>query len=236
MTTSDRSFNYVPHILIPATLILLGVFCQYSGVDEYIIRLFYDASTQTWPYESLWLTAGLIHIGGKDLIVCISIGLVFSLVLSFFNTKFARYRLDLTYVILSMASGIGTVAIIKNTTHIYSPSKLLDFGGTLPHIRLFDPVPTGAPIGHAFPSGHASGAFALVSIYLLLAATGSKWKYPALCFSLTLGFIFGFTQQARGKHFFSHDLIALAICWMAATIVLYAMGVPQKKIALREAE
>ena len=233
---SDTSaIRMLPHTLVPIVLCGLGIACQYTGVDEWLIAPFYDAEAQAWPYEDLWLTGGLIHKGGKDLIVIIAALLLLAVGASFFNPRIAKIRRDLIYVILGMGSGIGIVAVLKSSTHIYSPSKLFAYGGLLPHIRLFDHVPAGLPVGHAFPAGHASGAFGLISVYFILSAYGSKWRYPALGACLALGFIFGLAQQARGKHFFSHDLFALAICWAAALAVLYAMGLPARIAARRSA-
>jgi membrane-associated PAP2 superfamily phosphatase len=214
----------VPRLLVSAGLMALGIISQYSGLDEWIIRPFYDADTQTWPYKSSWFTDAFLHTGGKYFIVLVGIVLGFGLIGSFFREPLAKYRTDLIYLIIGTACGIIIVAILKSATHIYSPSKLADFGGTRPHIRLFDAVPPDAPIGHAFPSGHASGAFGLVSFYFLLSVYGSRWRYAALVFSVGLGFVYGTAQQARGKHFFSHDLFALAICWASALLVLYVMN------------
>lgn len=230
--TSHR-FLLLPHVLVPIVLFIFGTICQYSGLDEWLIRPFYDANSQSWPYQSVWFIAGFLHKGGRDFIALIGGGLVLTLIGSFFYRPLSKYRRDLVYLVLGMASGILIVALLKNSTHIYSPSKLLQYGGELPHIRIFDSVAPDLPIGHAFPAGHASGAFALISFYFLLALYGSKWRYPALGFCLSLGFIFGLAQQARGKHFFSHDLFSLAICWGAALLVLYAMRLP-KKLASRD--
>jgi membrane-associated PAP2 superfamily phosphatase len=201
-----------------------GTICQYTGMDEWLIRPFFDATDKSWPYESNWWVAGLIHKGGRDLIRLIMISLLIGLIASWFYRPLSRFRQDLAYLLFGALSGILIVALIKNMTHIYIPSDLVQFGGTMPHIRLFDPVPPGLPVGHAFPAGHASGAFALISFYFLFTVRGSRWRYPALAACLALGFTFGLAQQIRGKHFFSHDLFALAICWSTALIVLWLFG------------
>lgn len=228
MSESAYRFRPLPHLLVPVVLAVFGVMAEYTGLDHWLIQPFYDASTQTWPYEKLWITAGLLHIGGKYFIEFIALLLLGGWVASFFYKPFARRRWGFAYALLGALVGIGIVALLKDNTHIYSPIKLIQYGGEQPYIRLFDPVPPGAPIGHAFPAGHASGAFGLVSIYFLLAAYGSRWRYPALAFCLSLGFLYGFVQQMRGQHFFSHDLFALAVCWTAALGMLYLMRIPRR--------
>lgn len=226
MTTSAHNtpLKLAPHIIIPVVLAVLGTICQYAGVDEWLIRPFYNASTHDWHYDGNWWIAGLIHKGGRDLIAVLLSSLFIAIIASFYRKALAPYRRDLTYLLVAALSGILIVAILKSTTHIYIPSELTVFGGTMPHIRLFDSVPPGLPIGHAFPAGHSSGAFALIGAYFLFTIRGSRWRFPALGACLALGFTFGIAQQIRGKHFFSHDLFSLAICWAAALVVLYAMG------------
>lgn len=226
MTTSAPNIpiKLAPHIAIPVALAVLGTICQYTGIDEGLIRPFYNASTQDWHFDGNWWIAGLIHKGGRDLIAVLLSSLLIAIVASFYRKTLAPYRRDMTYLLVAALSGILIVAILKSTTHIYIPSELTAFGGTMPHIRLFDSVPPGLPIGHAFPAGHSSGAFALIGAYFLFTVRGSRWRFPALGACLALGFTFGVAQQIRGKHFFSHDLFSLAICWTAALVVLYAMG------------
>lgn len=225
MTTPDNpnKLRLLPHVLVPIVLAILGTICQYTGIDEWLIRPFFDASTQDWPYDSNWWVAGLIHKGGRDLITVILSSLLIAIIASFYYKSLSKYRRDLAYLLVAALSGILIVALIKNTTHIYIPSELTVFGGTMPHIRLFDAVPPGLPVGKAFPAGHSSGAFALIGFYFLFSVRGSRWRFPALGFCLALGFTFGIAQQIRGKHFFSHDLFSLAICWAAALAVLYVM-------------
>lgn len=225
---SKRSIPVVPNLAIPIVLAIAGTACQYTGLDEWIIRPFYDASTQTWPYDSNWWIAGLIHKAGRDLIAIILSSVLIAVIASFFYQPLSGHRRDLVCVLAGALSGILIVALIKSSTHMYIPSDLADFGGTMPHIRVFDSVPPGLPIGHAFPAGHSSGAFALISFYFLLSSRGSRWRYPALAACLSLGFIFGVAQQMRGKHFFSHDLFSLAICWAGAFLVFYFMNRPKK--------
>lgn len=216
---ATTAIRLAPNLLIPGLLVVAGTLCQYTGLDEWLIRPFFDATSATWPYVSNWWTAGLIHKGGRDLIASLLGLLAILLIASMFYKPLGRFRRDFALLLCGSLSGIVVVALLKNSTHIYTPDDLAMFGGDKPHIRLFDAVPPGLPVGHAFPAGHASGAFALISVYFLLALRQSRWRYAALAACLTLGFTFGFAQQMRGKHFFSHDLFTLAVCWTAALLV-----------------
>jgi membrane-associated PAP2 superfamily phosphatase len=92
------------------------------------------------------------------------------------------------------------------------------FGGLYPNIRLFDTVAQSLPVGHAFPAGHSSGGFALLSIYFMARRHQYRHSSLFLYAALGLGLIFGFDQQIRGAHMLSHDLFSLAICWSSCLI------------------
>lgn len=96
------------------------------------------------------------------------------------------------------------------------PWDLTEFGGDMPYVRIFDPVPDGVPVGHAFPGGHSSGGFAFLSVYFLLRSRAREYRYYGLVVPVLLGIVFAATQEIRGAHFLSHDLFSLAICWTAA--------------------
>ena len=192
---------------------------QYSGLDDFLIHPFYDVAMNTWPYKSYWLTSDVLHVGGRKAVVSFGAIILMVFVLSFFIEGMRSYRKGAFYLLIASLLGPAIVAIGKHFTHIYSPWDLKMFGGTEPYIRLFDMVPDGAKVGHAFPAGHSSGGFAFFSLYFLALEYKRPIRYYALFFALFIGFLFGITQQARGAHFFSHDLFSLGICWYSALIV-----------------
>ena len=209
------------YVIWPLVILLVGVISEYSGLDVFLAGRFYDATNNTWPYKSWWLTSTVLHKGGRDLVVTIGVVVFLVLIISFFVKKLSRYRKGVAYLLVASLAGPLLVSIGKNCTHIYTPWALGMFGGTHPYIRLFDPVPAGAAVGHAFPAGHSSGGFALFSLFFLALEYRPSIKYIGLAVPLVLGFTFGIAQQARGAHFLSHDLFSLAICWYAALVTYF---------------
>ncbi|MDO9265430.1 MAG: phosphatase PAP2 family protein [Desulfosalsimonadaceae bacterium] len=207
---------YKVHFIFPLLLLLAGILLEYSGLDLFLIRPFFDASTGKWPYKSHWLASGILHTGGKNFVVAIASGIFLVFVLSFLVERLRPYRKGAAYLLAAGLAGPAFVSICKHMTHIYTPWHLEIFGGTQPYIRIFDAVPAGAKVGNAFPAGHSSGGFAFFSLYFLALVYKSSLRYAGLCFALALGFAFGIAQQVRGAHFFSHDLFSLVICWYAA--------------------
>lgn len=199
--------------IVPGVAVLAAVLCEYTGLDLRLSRHFFDAATESWPYKEHWLTQNLLHIGGRNLVVAMAGLLALLLMVSFFWAGLKPYRKDLSYVLIAGLSGPALIGALKVLTHIYSPWDLQLFGGRLPYVRIFDMVPPLATVGHAFPAAHAGGGFAWFSLYFALRQRGVTWSRFSLAIPLTLGVVFGLAQQARGAHFFSHDLFALAICW-----------------------
>ncbi len=205
----------LPHYLFPVICILAGIASQYSGLDIRLEQFFYNDQLQLWPYKETWVTQDLLHRGGRDAVALVIIGMFLFLLATLFNDRLTPYRRNASFLLLSSLTGIGLVALLKASTHIYTPWDLQVFGGLYPNIRLFDPVANDLPVGHAFPSGHASGGFALLSFYFLARSHRHRYSPFFLYAALGLGLIFGLDQQIRGAHMLSHDLFSLAICWFS---------------------
>jgi len=92
---------------------------------------------------------------------------------------------------------------------------LTRYGGDTAYLRTFEHSFGLSEAGHCFPSGHASGGFALLALYF---AAYLYARRPALFLlpGLLVGTVFALGQQARGAHFLSHDLWSLSFCWFGA--------------------
>lgn len=210
-------------LITPLFVAFFAIFAEYSGLDIALERLFYDPVTKSWPWKSNFVTAGILHSGMQDAVKYVMLTLLLLLILSFFIKKLRPWRKGIAYLLAGSLLGPALVGILKSTTHIYTPWDLTVFGGDKPHIRLFDSVPPGLPVGNAFPGGHSSGGFAFLSCYFLLSYYRPKYRYYGLALGLGLGTLFAAAQEIRGAHFLSHDLFSLVICWYSAMAVYCAM-------------
>lgn len=213
--------NFMFSPFFPLLLLLTGVVLEYSGLDLWWISHFYDFQTQSWPFKHHWLFDALIHTGGQWFVKAMVMAWLAAFMLTFFQKRMRVYRKILIYFLAATATGPILISLGKQFTHVYTPWDLQLFRGNLPYIRLFDHVPPDAPVGHAFPAGHAAGGYAFLSLYFLLFHFRSPYRINGLLFGLCLGFVFGLGQQIRGAHFPSHDLFSLAICWLAALQVYF---------------
>lgn len=204
------------YLLVPLLAAALAVISQYSGFDMWLESLFYDVEMHRWPYKSLFITSVVLHTWAKYLIVCFALTNLLAILASLFVKRMAAYRRPLLYLFIAAISGPLVVGWLKDVTHIYVPWDLTLFGGDKPHVRLFDTITIGAPVGHGFPGGHSSGGFAYLSLYFCLLIVNRKYLRYGLIVPLLLGSIFSIDQQIRGAHFISHDIISFSICWSLA--------------------
>ena len=212
----------------PFFLILTAIFFEYSGFDIWWIAHFYDAQTHSWPFRDHWLFETVIHQWGRGLDLAAGLVWLVFFALSFLSPTLKNHRRLMVYFLVATGAGPLLVGAGKHLTHIYTPWDLALFSGTLPHIRLFDPVPQGLGVGQAFPAGHASGGYAFLSLYFVMEHLDCSRRIYGLMTGLGLGLIFGLGQQIRGAHFPSHDLFTLVICWYAA-LVFYRIFFAQKR-------
>lgn len=201
----------------------LAVAAEYTGLDLALVRPFYDPETQTFPLKDDFFVAGVMHSFGRDVVVYVMSAILLVFAGSFAVSRLRAYRKGAGYMLLAGLTGPAIVSVLKSSTHIYSPWDLALFGSERPYIRLFDRVPPGSPIGHAFPGGHSSGGFAFLTLYFLLGHYRPQYRYVGLGIGLLVGGAFGLAQEVRGAHFLSHDLFSAAICWCVALAVFRLM-------------
>lgn len=219
MGVSRRGF-WKRQVFLP--LLVLGVafvLLEWSGLDVWWSGHFYDAQAHAWPFKDNWLIQTVLHKGGRlfffALLGVIALLFLSSWVLGGSNAA----RRSLAYLFVATGSAPAIILQLKNRTHIYCPWDLTFFGGERPYIRWFDPVSADLPIGHCFPAAHAGSGYAFVSLYFFCWAVCPRYRVQGLMLGLCLGMVNGVTQQMRGAHFVSHDIAALAICWLMSVVV-----------------
>lgn len=219
----DRRF-WVLHALLPLLLFLaLAVLFEATDLDLVLSDPFYDAGRGGWVHKRSWWADGVIHKGGRDLVLALSLGLLSAWLLSFRLERLRPWRRQALYMILVIALGTGAVALGKATIDRHCPWDYDRYGGEVPYVRLFEPVPPGFERGHGFPAGHASGGYALVGSYFLFYGRSRRRSLAGLALGLGLGSLFGFGQLARGAHFASHNLWSAALCWYASLVLFLLM-------------
>ena len=206
-------------------LLLISLLIELTAVDSALADLIYQWEGNKWHLKNNWITAILIHKGGKYLSITMLLLVLTLLTISHFFTVLAGWKSRFLYLLTSTLLGTITVSLVKAISHISCPWDFTRYGGTLDYLSLMEQlwVRNGS---QCFPAGHASAGFAWVSLYFVGLHASASWRFCALIFALLLGCIFGISQQLRGAHFLSHDVWSFGICWVVSFICYEVMLKP----------
>lgn len=210
-------------LLLLAVLGWLDIDLLFSG---WLFQL--EGGSQNWPLRNGWLTDTVLHTGGRDLVVLMSVALVGMLLASRFYPRIHAYRRGLVYLLCSVTLSVLLVRFGKSATHVYCPWDLTQFGGSHPYVPFPMSLWQSDAAGQCFPGGHSGGAFAWVALYYFAREYFPRWRRVSLALVLFVGLVFGLDQELRGAHFLSHDLTSLLLSWLVATL-LYALFWPMRR-------
>lgn len=222
-----RNLFLVTHVILPGVILgLLFAGLEWSGADIWLSTHFYQRELNQWPYKDHWLIQRVLHKGGRMVFFLLAGSILLLLGYSHIvKSGLQKQRRELIFLFLASITGPLIIMWLKNHTHIYCPWDLQIFGSSKPYIRFFDAVFESLPVGHCFPAAHAGSGFTYVSLYFFFWLTSPRYRFFGLFFGLFLGSLYGFTQQMRGAHFFSHDVMSLMICWyVSLTLFLLFFG------------
>ena len=216
--------DWQTHLAIPLAgfaLIILAV--TWFQLDLKIADTVFELQGGRWALKSHFITSTLLHRWARNLLVLVAVATLVTALSASWIASLKPYRRGLWYLLSVMALGPSLVNLLKVTTHVDCPWDLVFYGGDAPYVPLFAQHPGTFPYGSCFPSAHASGGYSLVALYFLSRHYRPAWRWMALLIGLLFGLVYGIAQQLRGAHFLSHDLWALAICWLVALLLAKVM-------------
>ncbi|MYM63458.1 phosphatase PAP2 family protein [Pseudomaricurvus sp. HS19] len=205
-------------LLLALTLVLF----EWLPLDVTVQRWLYNDAGGHWLLSKDDALLQLLFYNGPKFLV--QIAAVVILVALLANRKWPRLRTYLPGLRIVLASMILvplTVGLLKATTNMPCPKNLSLFNGTLPHLTLLDHLLQAVPYSHqrCFPAGHASGAFALLSLVFLFRSRQAKRR--ALMATLSLAWVLGLYKMAIGDHFLSHTIASMLLAWMLINLVVW---------------
>ncbi|MDR2212565.1 MAG: phosphatase PAP2 family protein [Pseudomonadales bacterium] len=210
-----RQHLYWPLLLFIACALAL----RFSALDLYLADSLYRWQGGAWRWREAWLTATVIHEGGRTVIGLAVLLLLALLLLAQFIPRWRPWRSGLWYLACASLGAGLLINVLKQLTRVDCPWDLVRYGGAKPYVPLFAPLPAGLEPGACFPAGHASAAYAWCALYYWCLRYAPRWRFWALGGVLLLGVVFGLGQQVRGAHFLSHDVWTLGLCWLFATLL-----------------
>lgn len=204
-------------LLIAGLLILLLM--RFSFVDIAFADFYFDVQLHAFPWKSTWFAKTLMHVYVKLMLQSLGVlicGLVLSdLIKPWFSSQWLRVRLR--FVALNAVLIPLVIILFKRSTSLHCPWDIDRYGGTYPHLSLFDAMPASMAYGHCFPAGHASTGLWLAAFAVFWLPHQPKYAWRVLWVGLAVGFALGWVQQMRGAHFLTHTLMSV---WLACCILL----------------
>ena len=219
-TPAVSPFLVLSAFVVSALLIVaLG---QFTDLDLVLADRYWDTQTKTFPLLHHWFTEGVIHGWLKyAFLVSGAVILIITIFDYFKNLSWLdpRYRHGLRLASIAAVLISTLVSTLKKLSFAHCPWNIDRYGGYAPYVRIFDPIPLGVTPGGCMPAGHATSALWIAALCLIFWPRHKKRGAALLFLGLFLGLVFGWSQQMRGAHFFTHTLWSIWItCAIIATV------------------
>jgi membrane-associated PAP2 superfamily phosphatase len=214
-----------PPSLVRAALVLAAIvgFFGFRGtggewLDFQVQAWFWDGRDWLIPKNSGW-PHQLAYNGPKAVLYVFALFLLWTMAFPSRSPAWLGRR-RAVYLFVSMAVISVVCTQLRDVTHMATPRDLKAYGAVAPnawdHLLLFEAKPAGYP-SNAFPAGHASGGFALLSLaFAWGTATARRRGFLIGC---VYGGAMGLYQIGRGEHFLSHTLATAALAWLLAAVL-----------------
>jgi len=224
------------HVLLSViALCVTLIWFETSSTDIWLQNLLFNNQNSTWLLHNPGQVVSFIFYDGiKILLVLSALGILISLLLFKKTSLVQQYRQGLRIVLLSLIAVPATIGALKDNTNVACPRDLVDYGGALPYIKVFESYPAGKKPEEqqrCFPAGHASGGFALMSLYFLFHSKRNRWR--GLLFGISLGCLMGGYKMLIGHHFLSHTVVTMISAWLLINLIVIADSFITKKIRPR---
>lgn len=202
-------------------LIITILFFEFTNVDIWLQNYFYNFETHKWLIDRNEPILKFIFYNGiKKLLIIFAVLILLSLI--FFRKKriIQEYKKGLILVVLAAILIPVIVGGLKATTNTPCPKNIEHFGGVYPDIKVLDSYPKDFHQKKnikCWPAGHASGGFALFSLFFLFKSRKNRKR--ALLLAMTAGWSMSLYKMFIGDHFLSHSIITMEIAWLIVLIL-----------------
>jgi lipid A ethanolaminephosphotransferase len=219
--TPIRPFSLTVIYLVPALVLLwVAVYPPYS-LNLAISHLFGSADGFFMNRMPVML---FLHKVARVVPIASAAAVLLTLIVTFLrggNVKFfGADRRRMFYLLAAMLASVMLIKFLKQTTGVYCPTHITDFGGT---------EAVSAPIlswvkqpGHCWPSGFAGTGFCMFALYFALRDVNIRAARKGFALALGLGVFCSVVQIMRGEHFLSDTIASGVIDWLVCAS-LYAL-------------
>jgi len=214
--------NLSKHILITSLCLFFTIILfELTPIDIIVQNYFFNFDTSSWIWDNKEPISKFLFYDGIKKTLILFVFLILCSLIFFRNKEIIKtYKKGLVIVLLSAIIIPATIGALKATTNMPCPKNIEYFGGSYPDVKLFDSYHIAFVQNKkikCWPAGHASGGFALLSLFFLFKKR--IHQIYALSFALTVGWSMGTYKMLIGDHFLSHTIITMLIAWLLILII-----------------
>lgn len=216
MINFKREF-FITFLLLVATIL----FFEFTNVDVWVENLFFNFKTHTWMVDrDNQILKVIFYTGIKKVLIVFAVSLLFALI--FFRKKrvIKEYKKGIIIVVLSAIFVPVTVGALKAVTNTPCPKNTNIYGGVYPEVKVLESYPK---TWHkrknikCWPAGHASGGFALLSLFFLFKS--KKNRKRAIALGMSVGWAMGLYKMFIGDHYLSHTIVTMLLAWLIILVI-----------------
>ncbi len=204
-------------------LLLIGVilFFEFTNTDVWVQNLFYNFHTHTWMVDrDNKILKIIFYTGIKKVLILLAVGMLLSLIF-FRNSKIIKeYKRGILIVVLSAIFVPLIVGALKAVTNTPCPKNTDIYGGVYPEVKVLESYPKDFKQKKrikCWPAGHASGGFALLSLFFLFKNPKNRKK--AIVVAMVVGWSMGLYKMFIGDHYLSHTIVTMVLAWLIILII-----------------
>lgn len=205
-------------VWVPLLALVAGLGAVYAfDLDHQWADYLFRAEGGRWSLRHAWLTSRVLHEYAQQFSIAWGVALLGLTAVSFGPTRLRYWRRGLVCLCIAVLLSLLLVSLGKHVLALPCPWDLAIYGGDVTGAAVYALHP--GQVGGCFPAGHAAGGYCLIALYFF--ARHYRWRHPVLWLApgLVIGLTYGFAQELRGAHFFSHDMVSLALCWFVSYAV-----------------
>ena len=202
-------------------LVLSVVYFGISDIDVLVQDYFYNHETHKWVLDwSLQPYKFIFYDGAKRFLILFAVVLLISSLIFRKKAIIQRYKKGIMIIILSAIFVPSIIGLIKNNTNMPCPKNEIHYGGIYPKTAVWEkyPVDFVKPQMKCWPAGHASGGFALLSLFFVFHR--KRNRFIGLGIGLFMGWSTGLYKMVIGDHFLSHTVLTMIMAWLIILLIV----------------
>jgi len=219
--------NRPPWLYVLLTALLLSAEVgvgMTTATDALISDAIFAAGGNAWPLPHAGWTRLAGYEGPKYLLIAFALVLLAGLVRPAVLSRLRLEPRETVYLLACLAIGPAMIGALKHQSGIACANQLLRYGGEIPdwlgHFT-FTRLLANDGFHGCFPSGHASGGYALLALGMLdrkIAIRRMLW-----IFAMLYGSYMGAYQLLHGAHFLSHVLVSALLAQLIVLVLAHCM-------------